>query len=461
MTTFTVAIPTTEEVAVEADETYTLTVGGQSGIGTITNDDAAPAPTITAVSTGSAAEGDAVVHTVTVSGTSATSTSFASSLAGGSATVGTDLPANLATATFSNGVTYSAGNLIVPGTVTTFTVAIPTTEEVAVEADETYTLTVGGQSGIGTITNDDAAPAPTITAVSTGSAAEGDAVVHTVTVSGTSATSTSFASSLAGGSATVGTDLPANLATATFSNGVTYSAGNLIVPGTVTTFTVAIPTTEEVAVEADETYTLTVGGQSGIGTITNDDAAPGGAAERSNTVQSVSNTDLWTGTADHDTYIFAASAPANGNDTLIDFGAGASGDLLDVSAYLGAAAAVFDGNPAGGDSFDATPGAATLSGNNVVAVQGSIAGLAPSADQVAALLSALTVDDGSRQVVVVQDASAPGKAFVYFGEESNADGNAALGAAELAQVATIEFSAGSSFEDLVVQNFGTQTPTGV
>ena len=230
VSTFTITVAAKTDAVFENNETYTLSVGGKDGTGTITNAGSS-APTITAVSTGSAAEGDAVVHTVTVSGTSATSTSFASSLAGGSATVGTDLPANLATATFSNGVTYSAGNLIVPGTVTTFTVAIPTTEEVAVEADETYTLTVGGQSGIGTITNDDAAPAPTITAVSTGSAAEGDAVVHTVTVSGTSATSTSFASSLAGGSATVGTDLPANLATATFSNGVTYSAGNLIVPG--------------------------------------------------------------------------------------------------------------------------------------------------------------------------------------------------------------------------------------
>ena len=89
----------------------------------------------------------------------ASSTSFAYSLGGGSATGGgTDYTTP---PTFSNGVTLVAGNLIVPAGVTSFTITVPTSLDTIDERcfSETYNLSVGGVSNaVGTITDDDNAP---------------------------------------------------------------------------------------------------------------------------------------------------------------------------------------------------------------------------------------------------------------------------------------------------------------
>ena len=63
------------------------------------------------------------------------------------------------------------------------------------------TLTVGGASGVGTINDDDAAP--TISSVTSATQTEGTALVHTVTLSGCIANSTSFAYTIGGGEATM------------------------------------------------------------------------------------------------------------------------------------------------------------------------------------------------------------------------------------------------------------------
>ena len=96
----------------------------------------------------------ALVHTVTWSGVSANSTSFAYTIGGGTATSGTDY----GTPTFSNGVTLSAGNLIVPAGVTSFTDHGQSTQDTIDEPNETHNVTVGGVTGVGTINDDDAAP---------------------------------------------------------------------------------------------------------------------------------------------------------------------------------------------------------------------------------------------------------------------------------------------------------------
>ena len=122
---------------------------------TITDDDAAP--TISSVTADTQTEGTDLVHTVTLSNASSSSTSFAYSLGGGSATGGgTDYTTP---PTFSNGVTLVAGNLIVPAGVTSFTITVPTTLDTIDEgASETYSVSVGGVSNTGTITDDDNAP---------------------------------------------------------------------------------------------------------------------------------------------------------------------------------------------------------------------------------------------------------------------------------------------------------------
>ncbi|HQQ62932.1 MAG TPA: Calx-beta domain-containing protein, partial [Pseudomonadales bacterium] len=272
VTAFTISIPTTPDSVHETNETYTLTVGGVSGTGTINDDD--PLPTISGVSSNSATEASAIVHTVSLSNASSTATTFPLSLADVSATGGgTDYNSTLTNAMFSNGVTISGGNITVPAGVTTFTISIPTSADTIDEPDETYTLTVGGVSGTGTILDDD--PAPAIASVSSDSASESSNIVHTVTLTNVSSVSTVFALSLGDVTATGGgVDYTSTLTNAMFSDGVTFSGGNITVPAGVTSFTLSIPTTADTLDEPNETYTLTVGGVSGTGTINDDDPTP-------------------------------------------------------------------------------------------------------------------------------------------------------------------------------------------
>ena len=371
-TSFTVTVPTTLDTIDEGvSETYDLTVGGVAALGTITDDDLAP--TVSSVTSPTAAEGANLVYTVNLSNASATATTFPFALGGGSAAA-----ADYTSATFSNGVTLAAGVLTVPAGVTSFTVTLPTVQDTLDEANETVPVTVGGVTGTGTITDDDATPslaisdvsvnegagtatftvtlsaasgqsvtvnygtsngtasagsdytaasgtltfapgvtsqtitvpitndtvaepnetfyvnlsaptnavigdalgvgtiidndlAPTVASVSAASATEAGNLIHTVTLSNASSTPISLAYSLGGGTATVGADYAA---TPTFSNGVTLSGGVLTVPAGVTSFTVTVASVNDTIDEPAETYSLTVGGVVGTGTITDDDAAP-------------------------------------------------------------------------------------------------------------------------------------------------------------------------------------------
>ncbi|MDH1691857.1 DUF5801 repeats-in-toxin domain-containing protein, partial [Acinetobacter junii] len=140
-----------------------------TGTGTIVDDDAVP--TIS-VGNNTQVEGTNLVHTVSLSNPSSTAQSYAISLTGNTATAGTDFDNVLANAVFSNGVTYDAGTgqITVPAGVTSFTVGYTTTQDGIYEADETTTLTIGGSTGTGTITNDDA---PTLLAGSARVSEEG------------------------------------------------------------------------------------------------------------------------------------------------------------------------------------------------------------------------------------------------------------------------------------------------
>jgi hypothetical protein len=152
VTSFTVTYPTSADTTDEADETVDLSVGGVAAVGTIVDND--NAPTIQSVTNASVTEGGDLVHTVTLSNASSVATSFAFSLAGNTASAG-----DFGAPSFSNGVTLAAGNLSVPAGVTSFTVTYTTTPDSAVESDETVDLTVGGVAAVGTILNNDYAPA--------------------------------------------------------------------------------------------------------------------------------------------------------------------------------------------------------------------------------------------------------------------------------------------------------------
>lgn len=114
--------------------------------------------TVTNVSDEAGFEGTSIVHTVIFNGISTDESSFAASLTDGTAT-SENYDTDLANAILSNGVTYASGELTVPSGVSSFTIGINTIKNNVDEEDKTYTLTVGGQSGTGTITDNDLPPA--------------------------------------------------------------------------------------------------------------------------------------------------------------------------------------------------------------------------------------------------------------------------------------------------------------
>ena len=135
-------------------------------------------PTVS-VSDASAAEGDAVAFTVSLSAASSEQATVEYATSDGTATSGTDYTADSGTLTFA-------------ANETTKTVSVATTDDSVDESDETFTLTLssatnatlGDATATGMIEDDDSPP---VLSVSDASAAEGDAVEFTVSLSAASA----------------------------------------------------------------------------------------------------------------------------------------------------------------------------------------------------------------------------------------------------------------------------------
>lgn len=230
------------------------------------------APPIATVSSPTITEAGNLVFTVTlVTAPVGLAASFPISLGGGTATSGTDYTATLTNANFSSGVTIAGSTITVPVGVGSFTVTVATTSDTIDELDETTQLVVGGVTGIGTITDDDAAP--TIASVSDASGTEGSTLVHTVTLSNASYTTTSHSISFTSITATAAVDyLLTSFSDSNLSNGVTYSLGTVYVPAGVVSFTVSVDTDDDAIAEGTETYQLTVGTATGTGTILDNDS---------------------------------------------------------------------------------------------------------------------------------------------------------------------------------------------
>lgn len=122
-----------------------------------------PAPpgtpaTVASINSPTVTEGATVVFTVTLSGAAAIVSHLSYAVAG------TAAPDDIGTPVFSAGVTLSGATLSVPAGVASFTVSIPTIDDIGVEPNETVVLTIGGITGIGTINNNDVAPTVTVEA---------------------------------------------------------------------------------------------------------------------------------------------------------------------------------------------------------------------------------------------------------------------------------------------------------
>lgn len=228
--------------------TYTTSNGIDSYAVLAAYKTAASGPTVSTVSSNSATEGSSIVHTVTLSAAvTGSAASYAITLAGGTATGGgTDYTSTLSNGMFSDSVTVSGGNISVPVGVSTFTVTVSTAGDTIDEANETYTLTIGGTAGTGTINDDDAAP--TITGTTSSTVTAGDPVVITYSP-GLSGQTRTYTLAFTDGTAVGGTDYDNTIVSGDFAvtagtGSVSISGSTVTVDAGVTEFTLSIGTTD-------------------------------------------------------------------------------------------------------------------------------------------------------------------------------------------------------------------------
>ena len=265
--TFTVS--TTDDAVLEADETFTLglNVSGTSlsvtatdtGTGTIDNDDSAAVT----VNDANADEGNVIAFTVTLGAAVQGGLTVTPGYTNGTA-ADSDYKKNVEELSFA-GTTANE----------TKTFKVQTTEDDAVEGNETFTvdLSVSGTSlgvtatdtGTGTINNDDGA----VVTVNNASASEGDEMTFTVTLGAAVQGGLKVTPDFTDVTAVEGTDYDENTTALAFAG----------TKGETQTF--KVQTTGDDAVEANETFTVGLSVQNssvtatdtGTGTIRDDDGA--------------------------------------------------------------------------------------------------------------------------------------------------------------------------------------------
>ncbi|BCV35063.1 type I secretion C-terminal target domain-containing protein [Shewanella chilikensis] len=304
-TSFLVQVDTIDDTIFEGDEDYSLNATangtGDSGTGTITDNDSAP--TVSSITGDTVVEGTANTFDVNLSNTASSATTLTLTLAGNSATKGVDFSDTEVTVTI-NGTPQTVSvnadgtfEVTVPANTDSFTVQVNTSDDTIFETTEDYTLSGTGANGTVTgtaqITDNDSAP--TVSSVTGDTVVEGNANTFTVSLSNPSATNTEVTLSLSNGSAIVGTDTGLTYMVS-FDGGTTYTAvtGNTVtVPAGATSFLVQVDTIDDTIFEGDEDYSLNATangtGDSGTGTITDNDSAP--------TVSSITGDTVVEGTA--------------------------------------------------------------------------------------------------------------------------------------------------------------------
>ena len=242
------------------------TISNSQGTGTITNDDAQPMISINDVSL---SEGNAgtttATFTVSLSNASSQTITVNFATSPGTASAGSDYVSASGTVTFTPGQTSRPVDVTING-------------DTASEPNETFTVnlstpvnsTIVDSQGTGTITNDDAQPAISISDVSVTEGNSGTVTAtFTVSLSTASGQTVTVNYATSGGSATAGTDY-------VLSSGIlTLTPGQLTRPINVTV-------NGDTMLEVNETFNIVLSGainatiadSQGVGTITNDDSQP-------------------------------------------------------------------------------------------------------------------------------------------------------------------------------------------
>ena len=272
-TSKTVSVTVAGDTVTESNETVLLNLSNASnaaiadnqGSGTITNDEAVPAISVNDVSVTEGNSGTATLSfTVSLDHASASAITVDYATADNTATAGTDYTAASGTLTFAAGETTKTVNVTVSGDT-----AYEPNERFYFNLTNASNATISDAQGVGTITNDDAAPTVTLSVNNAAIAENGGTATVTATLSSASSSDVTVTLGYTGTATGSGTDY-------TGGTTITISAGN-------TTGTATITAVDDTTDEADETVIVDITGvtnatengtQQVTVTLTDDDDAP-------------------------------------------------------------------------------------------------------------------------------------------------------------------------------------------
>uniref|UniRef100_UPI000A641D03 Calx-beta domain-containing protein n=1 Tax=Vibrio cholerae TaxID=666 RepID=UPI000A641D03 len=322
-TIFSVSVETTDDDVYEGSETFTLSgktetqTSTTKGTATIKDDGSVtppdlPAdddrPAVSEISSPTVSEGYSATFDVSLSNASTTATKVTLTLAGDSATKNVDFNGT-SVSVIINGVSKPVSvnddgtfSVDVPANTTIFSVSVETTDDDVYEGSETFTLsgktetqtsTTKGTATIkddGSVTPPDGTPdddRPSVANISSPTVSEGESATFDVSLSNASTTATTVTLTLAGGSATAGTDFTSTEVTITYQDGKTEKVAvnsqgqfTVNVPANDASFSVSVKTTDDDVYEGSESFTLsgkTATQETAItatGTIVDNDALP-------------------------------------------------------------------------------------------------------------------------------------------------------------------------------------------
>ncbi|BDR18317.1 RTX toxin [Vibrio sp. STUT-A16] len=225
----------------------------------------------------SVTEGDNVTFSVVLDEVTSTAVKYqVDMLVQGSSVDKNDV--NLSNATYTNGVVFLGGYLIVPAGISSFEISIPTIDDLVVESSETIVLELGGETGTATVLDNDSTE---LSVVDAGDVIEGtdaiftlllsNPVQETVVVNLKSTTNDSYTAE--------DVDLGTMVVTYVDTHGQTQTLdiapnGDVTIPPGVAEIKVAVPTKLDNVHEGDESFGLTV---TEIGSVTSNGIATGNA----------------------------------------------------------------------------------------------------------------------------------------------------------------------------------------
>ncbi|HHX8464254.1 TPA: tandem-95 repeat protein [Vibrio diabolicus] len=225
----------------------------------------------------SVTEGDNVTFSVVLDEVTSTAVKYqVDMLAQGSSVDKNDV--NLSNATYTNGVVFLGGYLIVPAGISSFEISIPTIDDLVVESSETIVLELGGETGTATVLDNDSTE---LSVVDAGDVIEGTDAIFTVLLSNPvqEAVVVNLKSTTNDSYTAEDVDLGTMVVTYVDTHGQTQALdiapnGDVTIPPGVAEIKVAVPTKLDNVHEGNESFGLTV---TEIGSVTSNGIATGNA----------------------------------------------------------------------------------------------------------------------------------------------------------------------------------------